>query len=519
MNFPDAELIEQLARLERANDIPTAFQMLCARNLSPEDLGGVAISLFRHDLSALAFIIAEKLLESGYEHWTLRALSCHLGVRLAQPAAVAASMPRLSELLEHAAPAEQQAAQDLVDPFLPRDVVQALRTGNNALVRGYARLWAALDPRSRKRFAIPAPGRTPDVARFHRPAESTPLRPYDLPPAGVPHTTRSVVLAARRYWAPADPASREHDIPARIDAALASYGWKPLRCDLRSFDDPGIVAEDYRAIAAACRESRPDVLIVDEFQTACGDDSAAGEIIKELKRELPRLRIVGLYLDPWVPERWSNITASAASADAIWSPVITAVWQHPSFIEKTLFIPLPHGGTYSPRAQRRPGFGFHGGVQYSNWDRALWFSTLAELGLPLEGSISCHHREELAPLESYRLYMSQMSAHEGVLNFSRRSNGTHTLTARTFEVPAAGGLLVQERADDVDAFFVAGRHYLRFETLTDLVDIDHLIRTEPDFVESIRREGAAFFRERYADDRIIGYLDHFLFHRLAAQAA
>lgn len=519
MKFPDAELIERLARLERANDLPTAFQVLCAQNLSQEELSAVAISLFRRDLSALAFIITEKLLESGCEHWTLRVLSCHLGVRLAQPAALAASLPRLSQLLEDADPAERQAAQDLVDPFLPRDAVQAFRTGNHTVVRAYARFWAVLDPRSRERFAVPPPGRAPEITRFHRPEQSAPSRRYDLPPAGAPRTMRNAVLAARRYWAPANPASREHDIPVRIDAALASYGWKPLRCDIRSFDEPGIVAEDYRAIAAACRESRADVLIVDEFQTACGGDSASGEIVKELKRELPQLRIVGLYLDPWVPERWSNITASAASADAIWSPVITAVWQRPAFSEKTLFIPLPHGGAYSPSAQRRPGFGFHGGVQYSNWDRAIWFSALAEVGLPLDGSISGHEREELTALESYRLYMNQMSAHDGVLNFSRRSNGTHTLTARTFEVPAAGGLLVQERADDVDAFFVAGRHYLRFETLTDLVDINHLIRTEPDVAESIRREGAAFFRERYADDRIIGYLDHFLFHRLAAKAA
>ncbi|HEY3917057.1 MAG TPA: glycosyltransferase [Stellaceae bacterium] len=458
-------------------------------------------------------------MEAGCETWILRTLSCHLGLRLDQPAAVSASMPRLARLLDGANPAQRETARKLLDPFLPRDVIRAFRDGNNALVCGYERLWALLDPQSHERFVLPPPGRTPDLARFRNPGDDARLCRNDLPPAGAGRIARTAVLAARRYWAPSDPNSREHDIPARIAAAIDSYGWRSIRCDIRSFVDPAIVTEDYRAIAAACRDSRADVLIIDEFQPARGNHAAPGEILRALKREQPQLRIIGLYLDPWLPEQWNDIAAAAELVDGLWSPVGTELWRRPAFGGKALFIPLPHGGVYRAPAHLQPGFGFHGGVQYSNWDRAFWFAAIAELGLPVEGSISGHRGDELAPLESYRAYMDRMSAHEAVLNFSRRSNGTHTLTARTFEVPAAGGLLVQERSDDIDRFFVAGRHYLRFETLTDLADISHLIRTEPDFVESIRREGAAFFRERYADDRIIAYLDHFLFHRSAARAA
>jgi hypothetical protein len=86
----------------------------------------------------------------------------------------------------------------------------------------------------------------------------------------------------------------------------------------------------------------------------------------------------------------------------------------------------------------------------------------------------------------------------------------------TFETLATGSLLIQERCDDIDLFFVAGRHYLRFETLTDLFDIAALLRSNPERAEAVRREGTAFLAERYSDDKLIGYLDRFLFHRETA---
>lgn len=513
------ELIERLVQFERAGKVEEALQTLGANKLSAEDFSTVAIALYRCDVSAVAFVIVENLLAAGYETWALRALSCHLGLRLDQPAVTAASLPRLLQILDGGDPTQREDVRDLLDPFLVRDIVSAFGNGNRALVQAYARLWGVLDPQSQTRFAPVPPGHKPDLSRFRVAGDSARLCRYDLPPAGAARSARTTVLAARRHWFPGNPGSREHDIPARITAAIESYGWQSIRCDIRSFDDPTIVAADYRAIAAACRDNRADMLIIDEFQPARGNHPAAGDIIRELKREQPQLRVVGLYLDPWVPAHWDQVTAAAGIVDAIWSQVVTELWRRPAFSGKALFMPLPHGGSYTSTGRPRPGFGFHGGVQFSNWDRAFWLTAIAELGLPIDVSVSRHHNDELSPLDSYRAYMSHMSANEGVLNFSRRSNGMHTLTARTFEVPAAGGLLVQERADDIDLYFVPGRHYLRFETLTDLADISDLIRTEPDFVASIRRESAAFFRERYADDKIIGYLDHFLFHRVAAQAA
>ena len=509
----DESLIDKLAHLERANDLAGALQLLASHTLPPQTLATIAFSLYRRDVSGLAFLIARQLLDAGFENWMLDALSSLLGLRLGQQDAAETSIARLGQLLAHAGNVEREKARAFLDPHLPCDVVAAFHRGERERLRAYARLWAAIDPDVTRRLASPPPQCRSDPARFLQPADDERLLRFEAPPDGTARSVRKAVLAIRRYWVPEQSASREHDIPVRIAAAMDAYGWQPIRCHLRSFVQRDAVIEDYRAIDAHCREFDIDLLILDEFQPRRGGNTAPGEIVRALKRDRPELRVVGLYLDPWVPEHWGEIEAAASMLDAVWSPVVTALWQRPAFQGKTLFIPLPHGGGYPAPDRLQPGLCFRGGVQYSNWDRAFWLDAISEAGLKLRVSVSTHARDDLDPLESYRAYMRETSATEATLNFSRRSNGEHTLTARTFEVPAAGGLLVQQQSPDVDLFFVAGRHYLRFETLADLADIAHLVRTEPNRAEDIRREGAAFFRERYADDRIIAYLDHFLFHR------
>jgi hypothetical protein len=254
------------------------------------------------------------------------------------------------------------------------------------------------------------------------------------------------------------------------------------------------------------------VLILDEFQPAQGK-GAAGEIIAALRRERPALKLVGLYFDPWAAERWDAMEAGAQYLDCAWSGVPTPVWQRPAFAGKTLLLPYPIGGSYPTPPPLVPRFRFGGGVQLTNWDRAFWAAAMVQAGLPLRIEASNHQDDRRDPFESYRAYMLRGQTGEATLNFARRMNGVCTITGRTFETLGIGGLLVQERADEIDLFFTAGRHYLRFETLTDLFDIAALLRDEPGRADDIRREGAAFFAEHYGDERLIGYLDQFLFHR------
>jgi hypothetical protein len=440
-----------------------------------------------------------------------------LGLRLGRDEAAARSLSRLGALVAKGNAGPRRNVYELLDPFLARDVIMAAHSGNHALIRALTQLWAVAVPETEGRFAMPPAGRQCDIARFRVPAES---RVVDLmsPPADAPRQARQAVIGIRHLWIPVQPTSREHDIPARVAAALQAYGWQSQRHDLHNLEDPDDVARDYAALAALCRESDADVLILDEFQPDRAG-RAAGEIIRALRRERPNLKIVGLYMDPWVETQWDGIEAGADCLDCVWTPMATEIWQRPAFAGKTLFLPFPHGGEYPETPALQPRFVFQGGVQYSSWDRGLWLAALDEAKLPLRVAVSSHGDDKLDVLASFRAYMREMMTGEAVLNFARRANGTPVVTGRTFETLATTGLLVQERSDMIDRFFVANRHYLRFETVTDLFDIAHLLQTAPDLAEEIRRSGAAFFHERYADERLIGYIDYLLFHAASHERA
>jgi hypothetical protein len=512
MAQPDNALIDRLAQQERAGDINGALSVLNGSGLTPAGFATVALSLYRRNLAIVPFILAEKLIASGFDNWALHVLAAQIGPRVDRRELAAKSLARLSQLFANASDADRRALRDLLDPALPFDAASGINLGDYARVKALMPLWTLAEPDAARRFAQPPAGREPDVARFHQQGDPTRLYQYATPPTGVPRVARTVIIGMRHLWMPGVPTSREHDLPPRIAEAFERYGWKTVRHDLRGFDDPSLV-EDYQALAALCRAHDADVLLLDDFMPSRGR-GATGEIIQAVRHELPRLRVMGAYFDPWQPHEWDDMEAGAALLDCAWTNIPTGVWKRPALAERTLFLAIPHGGEYPIAPPVQPGFRFAGGVQYSNWDRAFWLAALNDSGLLTSNVMSKHAKDDLHPLASYRAYMMRQAASpHASISLARRANGLSTITGRTSETLATGNLLIQERSDDIDGFFVANRHYLRFETITDLHDIAHLIRTEPDYVEAIRQEGAAFFRERYSDERMASYFDYFLFHR------
>lgn len=515
------ELVERLAQLEGVRDIPAALDLLNTAGLNPEGAVATTFGLYQRRLSILPFVIAEKLLSAGLDNAIIRTLFTHLAIRLGHTEVAAESLPRLEQMLADAGEADRHVIRTLLDPGLPLDALNYARSGNHAVMRALTQLWALGVPDTTRRFAQPPADHQPDVARFKHPIDAARLRCLAVPPVGTPRVARKAVIGFRHSWFPQRANSREHDVPSRIAAGFEGYGWRAFRHDLHGFHDDDKLIADYQALAALCRAQDADVLVIDDFMPSRAR-VATGEIIRALRQERPDLHIVSAYFDPWQPSEWDDMEAAAGYIDCAWTNSATPVWQRPALAPKTLFMTIPHGGLYPLAPRIAPGFRFGAGISYSNWDRAFWLGALAETDLLTKTIISTHQTDNLNALESYRAYMTrQADCAEAGINLARRSSGIPTITGRTFETLATGNLLVQERSDDIDAFFVAGRHYLRFETITDLHDIAYLIRTEPDYVDAVRLEGAAFFREHYSDERLVAYLDCFLFHNpaVARQAA
>ncbi len=239
------------------------------------------------------------------------------------------------------------------------------------------------------------------------------------------------------------------------------------------------------------------------------------EILAGLRQTMPELKIVGLYFDAW-SVKVRQLVAAAQHLDLIWTVSLDfEPWKLPELKEKVIHLPLPRGGDFAgPVLPLEPKLTFIGGIAAYNWHRALWISAMRTAGLPIETYLNAFADDQLSPLESYAAYMRRLADSRYSINFSMRQNmTTFSVTARTFEILAAGSLLVQERAPETDCFLIEGEHYLPFSTFAELRAIIRFIGERPAEAEKIRGNGTAFFRARYGDDKLIGYVTRALYER------
>ncbi len=353
--------------------------------------------------------------------------------------------------------------------------------------------------------APPAPTRDALVAQGRSRAN---LLSFEGPPLGVKRK-RKAVVAFRRFVFPQDPTSRQHESGMRAAAALKAYGWETTHYQMHFA--PEI---DYRDIAALCDKEKPDILFLDDFLVVLpASHRLRVGLIAGLRARLPELKIVAVHLDPWAIEE-RILVETAAPADAVWAPISpsTPAWANRSLAGKVMLVPFPHGlEPGRPRSPLPDKMVFSGGISAQTWHRALWLAGI-ERGMPYSAQISTDAEDGLSVSESYAAYMKRIEASGCVLNFSMRPDLSRIYTWRSFEAPLAGALLVQEEAPDMDRYFVAGEHYLSFRTAPELRALARFIAERPDEAEQIRRDGNAFARSRYSDEKLISYIDRAIFY-------
>jgi Glycosyl transferases group 1 len=335
---------------------------------------------------------------------------------------------------------------------------------------------------------------------------------YQDPPADARQIRRRAVVAAREFMFPNQAWSRPLDIGPRIAEAMAIYGWDSHFYGMQWRD----MSEDYQGAADLCRQIGADVLVLDDHMI----DAAHGrpiraEVIAQLRHDLPGIKIVGAHFDTWALER-SVLVEASQLIDVVWdatSPSLD-VWEEPSLQGKVLHCPYPHAvqTNIAPDIVSSSLF-FSGSVKGYNWHRAFWLAAADRLHLPLKTSLSTHSVDGLPVLESYGRYMQGLADSTCALNFSMRPDLSCIVTGRSFETPYAGALQVQEDTPDMEYYFTVGEHYLSFRTFSDLRSIIRFIAEQKDEAEAVRRRGADFARQRYSDEKIIGYLDYMLHYQ------
>jgi hypothetical protein len=234
-------------------------------------------------------------------------------------------------------------------------------------------------------------------------------------------------------------------------------------------------------------------------------------MIAELRRALPSLQVVGVYLDAWILDP-ATIREAVSILDAVWSPSPSQpVWQEATIAPKCIFSPPPFViPRYVVVRQLVPQMFFGGAVMGYNWHRAFGLTAAAAAKLPIEKRLANHVFDGLPAMESSVGYMRELADATCAVNFSLRPDLSRIATGRSFETCLAGSLLVQEASPDMDYYFVAGEHYLEFTTFAELCAIARFLSERPEEAEEIRTQGSEFARERYNAHSIVGTLDRHL---------
>ncbi len=350
------------------------------------------------------------------------------------------------------------------------------------------------------------------------------------PPADVPRKPLRAVVAMRKLVFPTKANSRLFEMGLRIESAMNAYGWRASNFAM-NFNH-----EDFDAITHYCISEAADILFLDDYQVlAPTTHEQRAAFIANLRQKLPHLKVVGIHLDPWAIDK-SVLVKTAAQLDGVWAhfpadpswgdhrwrdePQPSGLhdpadprWDGAALADKIIPVPFPHAGNFGvPATPLSSQITFAGGVFGYNWHRALWIAGILH-GLPLTLQMSTHTADGIPILDSYADYFRRIETSACSVNFSMRSDLSRTVTGRSFETLLGGALLVHEEAPDMDYYFIAGEHYLRFSNVAELRAIANFIVEKPDEAEEIRRAGNAFARAHYNDEKLIGYLDWELFYR------
>lgn len=508
--------LEHMLRLDAAGqhrDISGYIASLKGQPEMPSDV----YAMLRQRRYFEAYTVARTVVAHGVYNPVLSLAQAIGGLLFGHAADMQFGVSSLATLVDRGTPEQQQfLAHEVVHPVIEQLIFSA-DVQDPAFALNLLEIYKGGAAEVRRIFDWTRDEQAPDpVAWQRRGFEKARLVSFSAPVSGVPRQPRKVLIAMRERVFPKKADSRLFDFGLLIGSAMGAYGWQAWHFPMKYLD----LADDYRQILEQCEQRDVDVLMIDDHIISENPQhSARAAMLQRLRTLKPRMKIVAIHLDPWAVPPESLVGASE-QMDALWAPHPTMpVWQHPALARKMLFMPFPLGGQCpAPTTPLPTRLTFTGAALGYNWHRVFWAAGITQ-GLEIEANLSMHVDDGLPPLESHARYMDRIEKAGISVNFSMRPNMSRVLTARAFESIMAGALLVQEETDEIHAYFIAGEHYLSFDTARDLRAVTRFIRERPQEAEAIRRRGNAFARDRYSDEKIIGYLDKALFHSESAARA
>ena len=518
--------VEEVKRLDAGSDESGLIALMQSGRHAPEEMFPAVPDLLSRLRVRFAYIIAMLLANTKYPHPIVYLALSVGGLLFDNEGEEQRGLARLQTLGGVLSPAQQAAMdQAIIYPVMVHLLQTALDKARHADTQALpapdpdaAFMGRALEilkaaaPRFRTRFDWDAavPDISPEAVRRHGAAPDN-LVVYGQPAEDMSPVPRRALVAAWGAGA---------ELVSHITIAMNTYGWVATYVQLSSTT---VRDDGCQAIMEACRRHNAEVLVVTLDTLATIGAGAYNGMLEQLRRN-PALKVVGFISDAWGGRAQTMLAQVAAYLDGVWtvdSPSLP-LWREPALANKVLHAPPPRQVNRfrvrekeEPHRPLQPTLFFSGSIQGWNWPRAFWLAAMARERIPHRKEQSSSFFTAALPAEEnhafYMRYMQRLAEATCCLNLTMRQSQECVVTARCFDIPLSGALLVQEATPDLSRYFVAGKHYLEFTSMADLKGVMRFIANNREEAESIRQRGHAFARERYSDERMIGYLDHLLY--------
>lgn len=318
----------------------------------------------------------------------------------------------------------------------------------------------------------------------------------DLPIDAIKHRHRGtrVLLVVQRHFI--NQESRRYDPADNLAVSARRFGLTVEEFNSHA-PPPGVAPELYgSSLLEAILRFKPNVIVYDNLFE--GGMSAASDflgeqvtMVLELARQQLGSRVVKLYMDAWLVPQERFFKGLGDLVDLVQHMHPTVLGRGSPTEEAAAFCyPMPYRlapPTIEPG--RNPRACFVGSIGWFNLSRLSWWAEAGKRGLPIDFYETLHVGETQRADEAYT---NLLCGYQLALNFTRRGGGPKIVTGRSFEVPLAGGVLVEENSTDIAFFMSPGTHYVPFETIDELATVIPALLADPDRRARIRAEGHAW---------------------------
>lgn len=275
---------------------------------------------------------------------------------------------------------------------------------------------------------------------------------------------------------------------------------------VRMVDETKLVG-NYNAVQIAeqleqqIQDFQPDLILFNSFVEFGANidaiEAETGRVLEAARRERG-IRVVETFGDAWmVPvERISDGLGRSIDLVHHCHPLLL---QHPALDDPRVFCYF-HPVVVAPPTAEAGTIPFAcsvGSVNFANVARLVWWVEAAMSDLPLR-----FIETEVIGVRmlSAEQYSNMLREPQVTVSLTRRLSGVHIATGRTFEVLAAGGVLVEENSVDARYFLQPGVHYLPFETFADLAELIPRLLDNADYRQGLARDGQSWVQRYFSGD-------------------